>query len=831
MTVLRDHLREQLASKLRRYGVVIWDDREQFYASIIGEIVPEGAALACFDGSWLALRRDIESRIAGDSPPHLLVYVPAQAPTPDPLGELRAVGTRYCTLLPAVIRASLRGQLTDGRLEELGKQCQTLEEVEAMLDAGASEADARLVALVNQSGTAPIARELLSGAYDDRLSDPVLFEVAQHFFLQASGVAARSSDGTSLREEVFRHFVLTVVEGATGSLPEEWAGSFTPPTPSQRKAVADTWAHLRGPDASSVAVAELAEKADSVLCTAAVLTFGEGLEHVDLTPGLEEVVLGEGKRSLTEGDWQAARDLARIRLKSSWWALQSGMEFKRFDSRWRAIDSIAELNAALRTKPPSPRSLESTVDWYWSAGWEADSAYRRMELQRVTTGADLVDLDDHFRRSRKRYEEWLDQVLRHTADAISEDAHVGDARQQRRVHHLEVQGGENTAYVLVDALRYELGRDLATRLGSLNAVVSDRAAVAAAPTITRVGMAAVTPGADERFDVELDPESRLEVQVQGRAVRSAPDRIKRFEKTHGKVADMLLDELVNDLNIEELKKQVKEAALVVVRSTEIDAVGENDQLAASWGTFDNTLDLLHTAVARLLLAGVKRVVLTADHGFLAVSQVGEDRRIDRPLTGKGELHRRAWIGIGGTATDSTVKVPLADFGIGGGLDIITPRGLGVFLAGGGLQFFHGGLSPQELVVPVITVVADEPAEEPEYQIDLSVAGGRITTGILAVTVQMSGDIDLWTQQSCVRVVLSQEGKRIARVVGGDGFDRSTDTINVAAYKAHVITMQILQNLAACSVAKLEVLDASTGIRKGDAVEVEVAANVIVEDEL
>ena len=271
-----------------------------------------------------------------------------------------------------------------------------------------------------------------------------------------------------------------------------------------------------------------------------------------------------------------------------------------------------------------------------------------------------------------------------------------------------------------------------------------------------VGMAAVTPGADERFDVDLGSGSRLAVHVEGRAVRTVSDRVKRFEKVHGKVADVPLDKLAQYTS-RELKKRIEGAALVLVRSTEIDADGESDQLAASWGSFDSTLNVLQTAVARLLHAGIRRVVLTADHGFLAVRQVGEELKVDKPSTGTGELHRRAWIGTGGTATDSTVKVPLSDFGIGGGLDIIAPRGLGVFVAGGGLQFFHGGLSPQELVVPVITVVSDEPTAEPKYEIDLSVAGGRITTGIVAVTIQMTGD--LFTRESGVRVVLSQDGNR------------------------------------------------------------------------
>ena len=658
MTAVRDHLAGELANKLQRHGVVMWDDREQSYGSIVGEIAPEGTTVAKFDGSWFALRREVEIQLAGTTPPNLLVYVPTSAPDPDPLEELRAVGVSYRSLLRTVIRASLRGQMTDRCLDELGKQCRTLAEVEAALEAGASEADARLMALVSESGTSTIARALLSGSYDEQLSDPSLLDAAQTFFAQATGVSANAKDGAALRSEVFRHFVLTAVQAATGSLPDEFTESFAPPTAPQRKTVNDTWGLLRATPEASAAVVDLADEADRVLHTAAVMTWQDGMTSVDLTPGLEEVALLEAKRLLGEGAWTAASELAEVRLRSSWWAQPNRLEAHDFPARWGAVAAIAGLNAALETEPPAAESLASVVDWYSSTGWEVDSAYRRMEFVRVSTGADLYGLDDAFGLGRQRYEQWLDQVLRRTADAISGDAHVPDQQQQRRIHHVEVRGRESTAYVLVDALRYELGRDLATRLGRLNAAVDVRAAVAVAPTITPVGMAAVTPGADERFDVDLGSGSRLAVRVEGRAVRTVPDRLKRFEKAHGKVADVPLDKLAQYTS-RELKKRIEGAALVLVRSTEIDTDGESDQLAASWGSFDATLDVLQTAVARLLHAGIRRVVLAADHGFLAVRQVGEELKVDKPSTGTGELHRRAWIGTGGTATDSTVKVPLS----------------------------------------------------------------------------------------------------------------------------------------------------------------------------
>jgi hypothetical protein len=340
-------------------------------------------------------------------------------------------------------------------------------------------------------------------------------------------------------------------------------------------------------------------------------------------------------------------------------------------------------------------------------------------------------------------------------------------------------------------------------------------------------MAALLPGADTSFNIELGVNDRLVVRVGGEEIRGVGDRVMRLEHAHGKVIDIDLDR-VAQLSNKELKTKIGDAALVLVRSTEIDADGESDQLAASWGSFDTTLNVLHTAVAKLLHAGIKRVVITSDHGFLAVRQLAEDRRIDKPSTGTGEQHRRAWIGRGGTASASTVKIPLADFGIASDLDIIAPRGLGVFSSGGGLQFFHGGLSPQELVIPVIVAVATEETPEPKYKISLELAGGHIATGVISVTVSMTGD--LFTRESRIRIQLVQNKQRVAAVVGGEGFDHVTDTVDATVDARRVLTMQVTSNLSAGSTATLEVLDAATGVRL-DALDVEVVANVLVDDDL
>jgi hypothetical protein len=827
MTLLREYLAKELAGKVERHGVVVWDDPDAAYTAVTAEIVPPGATLHVFDGSWYDLRHRLEHQLAGQEPPTMVVYIPAKPAEPDPLEELRAVGTKWTVKLSTLIRQALAGQITEQRAAQLGQQCSTLAEVEAAVAGGSASLDARLVSLIGEASPVSVAAAILGGANDADIADRGLDQVVRSTLETSLGGGYGALTGTELRRATFRQMVLAHVFDACGFVPEPLEPSLGVTTAAHRKVAVEVIRRLREREESRSAYVELAADADADLHLGVLLPWTDALESVDTTEVMEELALGEGLRRLESADLEAARRLAGTRIRSSWWTTLHAPEGATTAARWRAIDALARLGTVLSDGVPSFGALSDVVTWYETTGWTVDDAHRKTELLRVTAGFAFDDFDDLFHHARQRYESWLDQLLRATTDALDQPD-VASSRLLRTVHHHDVRNGPTpTAYVLVDALRYELGVDLLDRLRSTNTRADIRSVVAAVPTITPVGMAAVLPGADTGFAIELDAKEHLTIWIGGTPVRSVKDRVQILEHAHGKVTDLKLDDVAQFAN-KELRKKIEGASLVLVRSTEIDADGEGDLLAASWAGFDATLSVLHTAVAKLLHAGVRKVVLTADHGFLAVRQLGEDRRIDKPTTGSGELHRRAWIGRGGTVSPSTMKIPLAAFGIGGDLEIITPRGLGVFSSGGGLQFFHGGMSPQELVVPVITVEAEEQTADPLYTVGLSVAGGRVSTGVLAVMLTMTGD--LFTRESAVRLQLVREHNVVGVVVAGDGFDPETSTIKATVDVPRVVTLQVTANLVAGSRTTVEALDAATGVRLAE-LEVEVAANILVDDDL
>src|SRR5207237_5667108 len=121
-------------------------------------------------------------------------------------------------------------------------------------------------------------------------------------------------------------------------------------------------------------------------------------------------------------------------------------------------------------------------------------------------------------------------------------------------------------------------------------------------------------------------------------------------------------------------------------------------------------------------------------------EIGEDRKIEEPGGQAVDLHRRVWIGVGGTAEPSYLRTPLSSLGIDSEFDIATPWGFACFKSKGGARaYFHGGLSPQELIIPVVVMTAKAAAMSGPptgIQWKLTPGSAKLTTRFFSV--QISG---------------------------------------------------------------------------------------------
>jgi len=833
-TALRDHLSAELARKVSQRGVVVWQDTDQEYGEVAAEVCPPDARFVAYDGSWYALRRDVESLLGGDSPPKLVVYAPGAPPVDDPLEEIRASSVRFAVRLGTLVKNALKDELSEQRLAEIGGQARTLAEAEAAVGGDAS-GNVRLIGILGASDARMMALSILTGERAEVIDDQGAWPAAAEFLAgQIGGSLAGESD--DLRRAALRQMVLTEIAFAADSLPDALSPAWGAVGVEQRRRTAEllhAWQTYPGWREDYGAVARLV---DDDLALAAILPWADGLIECVATPALEDVAFREAVARLANDDTTGAAAMAEHRLKISPWVQPQGPAGDGWGSiaaRWRAVKAIADLRTAVSSIPVPPHSsVAELLTWYVEHGWKVDREHRRLENARTGLRV-LGELEPAITAARVAHEEWLEVTLTAFTSAVERSGFdIGTLGRQGDIHDRWVrEASAPVAYVWVDALRFELANDLADGLRADGHGAELHAVVAAAPTITPVGMANLTPGAGAGLSLELDG-SNLVIRVDGSKVATVADRVARLRAAHGdKVLDRTL-EAVAGPGEKELKHALGDADLLLVRSQELDAVGESGMLNAAWSQFSAVLDLLRNLVAALGQAGVRRIVIAADHGFVTLSRgLGPNRSIDPPVGGIGQLHRRGWVGKGASTTESTLRVPLASTGVPSDVDLIVPRGLAVFRTGGSKQFFHGGLSPQELVVPVI-VVDTEPAQAPkQLQVDVSVAGGRITTGAFAATVSFTGD--LFTSEITVRVIAkgAKGSGVVARVVSGDGYDPATGSVALRADgPPPVLTFQVTSNLERDTTVEIEVLDARTGIRLGG-VEANVPAKIVVEDEL
>jgi hypothetical protein len=344
-------------------------------------------------------------------------------------------------------------------------------------------------------------------------------------------------------------------------------------------------------------------------------------------------------------------------------------------------------------------------------------------------------------------------------------------------------------------------------------------------------MANLMPGAELGLKLQLSAKDGLEVYIEGLPVKGVPDRVALLRAAHGKVADFLLNEIF-DYGENDLRERIGDARLILVRSQEIDEALESDKTAAAWSYIKGIQSLLTRGMARLAAAGVSRFVIASDHGFLILSRaLGPSWLIDPP-GGRGELHRRCWIGKGGVAGPSTLRVALADLGVHSDLDLVVPRGLAIFSTGGARRFFHGGLSPQEIFIPVIEVRVRAAVVPGRPKVKVQVVSNKVTTGVFSAVLTF--EPDLFTPELRVRLVVrNQAGEDVARVVAGDSYDEAAGMVTLRGatpqggpqvvmfrvtsrlHKGDRITLEAYDVDTDRPVAKSQVAEVPVDVRTGD----------------
>ena len=93
MGIVSDYLRDLIIRQVSEKGIVVWFDPERHYQQFTQALAIPDTTIACYEGSFFALRYQVDALLEGETPPHLVVYIPlAEEDTQHALIELSAAG-------------------------------------------------------------------------------------------------------------------------------------------------------------------------------------------------------------------------------------------------------------------------------------------------------------------------------------------------------------------------------------------------------------------------------------------------------------------------------------------------------------------------------------------------------------------------------------------------------------------------------------------------------------------------------------------------------------------------------------------------------------------
>ncbi|MCC3359421.1 BREX-1 system phosphatase PglZ type A [Bacillus sp. REN16] len=265
----------------------------------------------------------------------------------------------------------------------------------------------------------------------------------------------------------------------------------------------------------------------------------------------------------------------------------------------------------------------------------------------------------------------------------------------------KVRNGERVFVIVSDAMRYEIGVELADRLNTETMGVCDvETLLGVVPSITKLGMPSLLP------HKEIDIDTNARVFVDGKDSSGLENRKKIIES---KVTDSIVVHFQDVLAMNKAgrRETFKGKKLIYIYHDTIDAMGDKASTEIyTFNAVETSLNQLYDLVKIIRddLSGIN-VFITADHGFLYQrDELGESDKIGQDSIDAIEVKRRYILSKEERNVSGQLAINLSSI-------IKNEQQLTAYLPkatlrnkmqGSGINFVHGGASLQEVVVPLLT---------------------------------------------------------------------------------------------------------------------------------
>ena len=268
--------------------------------------------------------------------------------------------------------------------------------------------------------------------------------------------------------------------------------------------------------------------------------------------------------------------------------------------------------------------------------------------------------------------------------------------KQQDICTRERNTGVKQVFIISDAFRYELAVELLNReLVQEKNIAELHYAIAMLPTETKYTKPVLLP----HQTLELQGTDMI---VDGQVLNTVAKRMQHLNKyVDGAVC---VDYNDWDQKTREEKREICKNPLVYIFHNTLDKGGHDATARELTRTCQEAIAQLRELITQLHSSmHVTDVVLTADHGFLYNDIVFAEK--DKQMVTENTLEQktRYYLTTSNTPIMNVVKFPLNEVSaMKGDCWVAVPFGTNRFNApGGGYNFAHGGVSLQEMIIPVL----------------------------------------------------------------------------------------------------------------------------------
>lgn len=381
---------------------------------------------------------------------------------------------------------------------------------------------------------------------------------------------------------------------------------------------------------------------------------------------------------------------------------------------YEGILQVAKMQAFFKEHSAGFHTVEPAKVWkeYTTEYYIMDTYYREFHKSYSESlknyHEELSDLFTHvMEKVEGLYATWfLGQLGNNWSDACADNlreyGRVLEVPQQTDFYRRQVAASDSKVYVIIsDAMRYEVAATLAEQLQrETQAKVDLKSMQGIFPTITKFGMAALLPHKELAVELKSGKTERLAVLADGQSTE-ANNRDKLLKSADPASVALKYKDIIG-MKRADRQALIKGMNVVYIYHDTIDEAGHLE--SSIFTACDTAIEELKNMVRIIANEwGGANIIITSDHGFLYThSPLTEDDKVDKTTESDQDVEIGRRYAIMQKSAQPQYLLPVKFLGGNTAYDAFAPReSIRIKMKGGGLNFVHGGISLQEMVVPVI----------------------------------------------------------------------------------------------------------------------------------